>query len=155
MRDRRDTMIGATGLALIAAIAAAAAALWPARQEASLEAPTRADASGPPRVAVTDIRLGRAVGLDKRVADPADTFARQDTVYASVVTEGQAEHVQLTARFTRAGAVLAEVSQGIAPTGTAVSEFNVWKPRGLPAGEYELEVLVDGVAAGTRRFTVR
>jgi hypothetical protein len=36
-----------------------------------------------------------------------------------------------------------------------VSEFNVWKPGGLPPGEYEIEILVDGAAAGTRRFTVR
>ena len=147
-------MIGAAALALIAALAAAAA-LWPARREAALEAPARADASGPPRLAVMDIRLGRAVGLDKRIADETDTFAPHDTVYASVVTEGEADHVKLTARFTRAGAVLAEVSQGIAPTGGAVSEFNVWKPGGLPPGDYQVELLVDGAAAGARRFTVR
>jgi HAMP domain-containing protein len=154
MRERRHTMIGAAGLALVAAIAAAAA-LWPARRDAALEAPARADASGPPRLAVTDIQLGRAVTLDKRVADPTDSFAADDTVYASVVTEGRAEHVRLTARFSRAGTVVAEVSQGIAPTGRAVSEFNIWKPGGLPPGEYEIEILVDGAAAGTRRFTVR
>ena len=147
-------MIGAAALALIAAMGAAAA-LWRGPEPSAIDAPARADVSGPPRLAVTEVQLGRAIGLDKRIAAPAESFGPEDTVYASVVTEGQAEHVQLTARFSREGTVLAEVSQGVAPRGTAVSEFNVWKPGGLPPGEYEVEILVDGVPAGARRFTVR
>ena len=147
-------MIGAAGLALIAAIGAAAA-LWPARRPAPLDAPARADVSGPSRVSVTDIRLGRVIGLDKRIAEATESFGRDETVYASVVTEGDAEHVRLTARFSRGDALVAEVSQAIAPKGSAVSEFNIAKPGGLAPGDYQVEVLVDGAAAGTRRFTVR
>ena len=147
-------MIGAAGVALIVALGAGAA-LWPARESGTIEAPARADASGPPKLAVSEIRLGRAIGLDKRIAQAAESFAADDTVYASVATEGSAEHVSLTARFTREDDVVAEVSQGIAPEGSAVSEFNIWKPGGLAPGDYEVEILVDGVPAGARRFTVR
>jgi hypothetical protein len=154
MRRRRHTRIGVTGLALMAVLAAVAA-LWPRRPSGEVERPARADVPGPPAVAVADVQLGRSVGLDKRIVDPAGAFASDDTIYASVVTEGEAAHVQLTARWTHGGRVVAEVSQGIAPAGTAVSEFNVWKPRGWPAGEYEVQVLVDDVPAAARSFTVR
>jgi hypothetical protein len=154
MRERHETMIGAAAVTLIVALGVGAA-LWPGRDRPAIEAPARADASGPPRLAVAEIQLGRAIGLDKRIAAPADRFAPEDTVYVSVLTEGHAEHVSLTARFRRAEELVAEVSQGIAPEGTAVSEFNIWKPGGLPPGEYAVEILVDDVPAGARSFTVR
>ena len=154
MRERHETMIGAAAVTLIVALGAGAA-LWPARDRPALEAPARADVSGPPRLAVADIRLGGAIGLDKRVAAPADSFAPEDTVYVSVLTEGSADHVSLAARFKRGDHLVAEVSQGIAPEGTAVSEFNIWKPGGLPPGDYVVEILVDDVPAGARSFTVR
>jgi hypothetical protein len=154
MRARRHTIAGA---ALVAAVAvlAALAALLPARPPARLDHPAQASAPGPAPVAVANIELGRAVRLDKRISDPAEAFSPDDTIYASVVTKGEADYVRLTARWRRDARVLAEVSQGIAPAGTAVSEFNVSKPRGWPRGEYEVEILVDGIPAGTRRFAVR
>jgi len=145
--------IGAAGLALVAALAAVAA-LWPARRPETIEH-ARAHGPGAGAIAVSDIVLGHAVGLDKRISDPADAFSPDDTIYVSVATEGAAELARLTARFFHEGRLLAEVSQGIAPRGTAVSEFNVWKPRGWPRGEYEVQILVDGVPAGARRFPVR
>lgn len=153
MRGRPHTAIGVAGLALMAVLAAVAA-MWPRRPPGEIEGPARADVSGTPAVAVADVQLGRSVGLDKRIVDPADAFASDDAIYASVVTEGAAEHVRLTARWSHGGRVVAEVSQGIAPVGTAVSEFNVWKPRGWPAGEYEVQILVDQVPAAARSFTV-
>jgi hypothetical protein len=154
MRERRNTVIGAAALTLAAALAAVAA-LWPSRRPPALEPPARADAPGAARITVTAITLGRAIALDKRVTAPSEVFAADDTVYASVVTEGEAERVQLTARFRRGQAVVADVSQGIAPKGTATSEFNIWKPGGLAPGDYTVEILVDGVAAGARPFVVR
>jgi HAMP domain-containing protein len=154
MRGPRRTVIGAASLAG-AAVVAALAALWLPRPAGPLEPPAQADATGPPAIAVADVQLGRAVRLDKRIASAADAFSPADTIYASVVTEGEADHVRLTARFSREGHVVAEVSQGIAPVGTAVSEFNVRKPRGFAPGAYEVEILVDGVPAGGRPFTVR
>jgi len=145
-------MIGAAGLALAAALAAVAA-LWPARGPESSER-ARADGPGTPALTVSDIQLGRAVGLDKRISDPADAFSADETIYVSVATVG-AGHARLTARWMQGGRLLAEVSQGIEPGGAAVSEFNAWKPSGWPRGEYEVQILVDGVPAGARRFPVR
>jgi len=151
--DRRQ-VAGVAGVAL-AAVLAGAAALWTRPPAAPGEDPAHADASGPLAVEVKDLQLGRAVGLDKRITEPADAFAPADTIYASVVTEGQKDYVRLTSRWKHDGKVVAEFSQGIEPTGTAASEFNVSRPRGWVPGEYEVEILVDGVPAGGRRFTVR
>lgn len=114
MRGRHHTAIGGAGLALMAVLAAVAA-MWPRRPPAEIAGPARADVSGTPAVAVADVQLGRSVGLDKRIADPADAFGSDDAIYASVVTEGAAEHVRLTARWSHDGRVVAEVSQAIGP----------------------------------------
>lgn len=154
MRGPHRNLIGAAGLSLMAVLLGAAA-LWPRRPAPEIEGPARADASGPLAVAVADVQLGRSVGLDKRITEPADVFAPADTVYASVVTEGQAEHVRLTTRWRHGDRVEAEVSQGIAPAGRAVSEFNVSRPRGWAPGDYEVQILVNDVPAAARRFAVR
>jgi hypothetical protein len=48
-----------------------------------------------------------------------------------------------------------EETQTIAPTGPATSEFHISKPDGWPAGEYQVEILVDDKPAGTKTFTVK
>lgn len=118
----------------------------------SLSPPARA-AEG--ALKVTDIQLGRAVGRDKRVLSPTDSFSAQDTIYASVVTEGTSERTSLKARWVGQAVPLAETAQAIAPTGLAVSEFHVWKPQGWPPGDYRVEIFVNDVPAGSRAFSVR
>ena len=111
-----------------------------------------APAQAPVRVASVD--LGREVDLDKRVRAPQEKFAPGDTIYASVLTEGDAPVVALTARWRKDGQLLDETTQMIAPEGETASEFHVWKPQGWPSGEYEVEILVDGTSSVRRRFSV-
>jgi hypothetical protein len=132
-------------LALVAALVALAAC-----SRGRAESRTAATAS----VQVAAIDIGRAVGLDKRVAEPARSFAPGDTIYASVATEGKAPLVSLTARWRHAGATFHEETQMIAPDGAAQSEFHVSKPDGWSAGSYEVEILVDGIPSGRRDFSV-
>jgi hypothetical protein len=126
------------------------------------ESPAPPPPGGPPAtvapaasVRVTDISVGRAIGPDKRVTQTVSTFAPSDTIYASVATEGASTSATLTARWTYGdGQAVDETSQTIAPTGPAVTEFHLSKPDGWPKGNYQVEILVNGVSAGTRRFTV-
>ena len=107
-------------------------------------------------VTVGDIQLGRTVAPDRRVAQPGDSFAPGDMIYASVVTEGTAPSAQLKAKWTRGGSeVVAESSLDIAPSGTTVSEFHISKADGLPRGAYQVEVFLDEVSAGKRSFSVQ
>ena len=107
-------------------------------------------------VKVTDIDVGRSLAADKTIAEKADTFRPADTFYLSVKTDGSGPSATLTARWTyEDGQVVDESTQSIAPTGGAsATEFHLAKPDGWPAGEYRVEVLLNGASAGTREFKV-
>jgi len=106
-------------------------------------------------VRITDVDLGRAVGLDKRVTDKTDSFTPSETIYVSVRTEGSAPTATLKARWTyEGGQLVQESSRTIAPTGTAVTEFHVAKPDGWPKGSYKVEVFLNGNSVETESFKV-
>jgi uncharacterized protein YfaS (alpha-2-macroglobulin family) len=109
-------------------------------------------------VRVTDVNLGTALGPDNRIAagTGTDTFRPTDTVYASVATEGTARTSTLTARWTyEDGQVVDETTQTISPAGAAVTEFHISMPEGLPAGRYQLELLLNGQSVERRSFTIQ
>ena len=106
-------------------------------------------------IRVTDVALGTEVGLDKKVPHPTDVFRPGDTIHVSVVTEGTSSDTLLTARWLREGRALGETAQSIAPRGSATSEFHVSRPGGFEAGEYEVEILVEGKSVQRRRFAVK
>lgn len=134
------------------------------REEAAPPTPPaaapQAAPAAPPAAAeafrVSRIDLGNAVDGEKRVAAPSTVFAPGDTIYASVVTEGEAPSVTLVARWTfEDGQLVSEDSQTIAPSGPAATEFHIAKPDGWPTGRYQVEVVADGQPAGARTFEVR
>lgn len=121
------------------------------------EAPKPA-AAPPAGVSVSAITLGNAIGADKKVTAPGDSFAKSDTIYAAVETQG-AGTATLAAKWTyHKGDKVADVSaseQTIMPSGPAVSEFHISKPDGWPQGDYQVEVLLNGASAGVKKFTVK
>ena len=128
------------------------------------EAPTPASNSAPTTTAapagvtVGAITLGNALGANKKVTSAADSFAKKDTIYASVDTTG-AGTAALKAKWTyqKAGkeALVKEDTQTISPSGPATSEFHVSKPDGWPTGDYRVEVFVADKSAGTKAFSVK
>jgi hypothetical protein len=106
-------------------------------------------------VRVSHIDLGRSLAADKTIDSSIDSFKPNDTIYASIATEGSAPTTTLKARWTyQDGQIVNESTQTIAPTGDARTEFHVSKPDGWPAGKYKLEVLVNGASAATKDFEV-
>jgi hypothetical protein len=107
-------------------------------------------------VKVTDVTLGRAVGGDKAITDKTDNFNPNDTIYASVATEGSAATTTLRARWTyQDGQVVGDASHTIAPNNRERTEFHISKPDGWPAGNYQLELFVDGRSVETKKFEVK
>ncbi|MFL6196117.1 MAG: hypothetical protein ACJ75H_18200 [Thermoanaerobaculia bacterium] len=106
---------------------------------------------------VTTVDLGKAVGADKKISEPATTFGPKDTIYASVATEGAAPSAVLKARWTfgDAAQLVKEEEITITPTGPANSEFHISKASGWPAGKYKVEILADGASAATKDFEVQ
>jgi hypothetical protein len=111
----------------------------------------------PPPFRVVRMDLGKAVGVDKQVATPTDTFGTKDTIYLSVVSDGVAPAEVLRAKWTF-GPKAIPVNEGtetIASLGPKATEFHIAKPSGWPPGQYTVELFVNDQSAGTKQFTVK
>jgi hypothetical protein len=101
---------------------------------------------------VTMVDLGNAIGADNRVTAPSTTFAKGDTIHASVASDGAAGN--LTAKWTFGDQVVDTQDKAVA-AGPQVTEFSVSKPDGWPLGKYKLEVSSNGTVVQTREFEVK
>ena len=109
----------------------------------------------PAALRVSSIETGKGINADKTLRDDDRDFGVRDTVYVSVKTEG-AGTGKLSAKFTfQDGQTVEESTQDIAPTGDAVHEFHMQKATAWPKGDYKVEVMLDGVSAGTKDFTIK
>jgi hypothetical protein len=107
-------------------------------------------------VRVTDVSVGRAIGGDKAITDVTDTFKPNDTIYASVATDGSALSATVRAKWTfEDGQVVNDSSRTLTPSKPERTEFHISKPDGWPAGKYKVEVFLNDQAAGTKNFAVR
>ena len=142
---------------LVAALLACGSSEAPAPAPAApATPPVSAPAPAAPALQVGAIELGRAVAADGRVTAPASTFAPTDTIYVSVLTEGQTPGATLTARWTyEDGQLVSEGRETLATAGKSTTEFHIAKPDGWPAGRYRVEIALNGRAAGSRDFEVR
>jgi hypothetical protein len=112
--------------------------------------------AGTTAVKITDVSLGRAIGGDKAISDSTDNFKPNDTIYASVLTDGSAPSATLRAKWTfEDGQTVEESTQTIAPSGRARTEFHISKPNGWPAGKYKVEVFLNDQSSGTKTFDVK
>ena len=130
----------------------------PSRPPAPPAPPPQAAAPQPTQPAqfrVVSVDLGKAIGADKKVAQPATSFAPNDTIFAVVSSDGSAPSVALKARWTfQDGQLVDETAQTIAPTGPAATEFHIAKPSGWPAGKYKVEISANGAAVAVKEFAV-
>jgi hypothetical protein len=107
-------------------------------------------------VQVTDVKLGRALGADKRLTDETDEFRPADVIYAVVETRGSAPNTALQVRWTyQDGQVVDESSRNISASGEDVTEFHIAKPSGWPTGKYTVQVLLNGAPVESKEFEVK
>jgi hypothetical protein len=148
MRSRRKEMLS-TVVVVVSALALLGCSGSAARPPATQSALT-----------VADIDVGRSVATDKTIADKTDTFRPGDTFYVAVKTVGSAPTATLVAHWSYGdGQRINEATQTIAPSGPAVTEFHVSRPNGpgdgWPTGDYKVEIVLNGVSAGTESFKVQ
>jgi len=117
-----------------------------------------APAPAPAGVMVSSLTTGSAVSADNKVSVATETFAKTDTMYVSVDTTGSGT-ANLAAKWTyhkgQNVAVVKEDSMTLNASGPATHEFHVSKPDGWPAGDYEVEVMLDGQSAGSKKLAVK
>jgi hypothetical protein len=122
---------------------------------ASAPAAAPPPAAAPTGIRIAEVQMARMVGEDMRATEPTTTFAPADAIYAVVLTEGTGAGT-IGARWTY-GAEREPVYQeehAIEPTGPGVHNFRITKPDGFPAGDYQVEVVLDGAVVQTRQFKV-
>lgn len=132
------------------------AASEPATTPPPAEAPvpeTPAPAPAPATtMTVASVDLGSAIGADNRVSTPMTSFAKTDTIHASVATDGPGGN--LTAKWTM-GDKIVDTQDKVVAAGPQVTEFSVSKPDGWPVGHYTLQVMQGGNVVQTREFDVK
>ena len=105
---------------------------------------------------VTDLKVGRSIGADKRLTDETGDFRPTDVIYAVVETKGTDPNAALVARWTfEDGQVVEESTRNIAAAGEDVTEFHISKPGGWPKGKYKVEVLLNGQPVESEGFEVK
>jgi hypothetical protein len=124
-------------------------------------APAPSPAPAPAATAsVTGVLLGNAPDASGQVLSDATEFAATDAITASVstTTSDPAATVPgtLTAKWLyQDGQLVSEQSRAVSFTGPGVTNFQISKPDGWPAGKYTLEVSLDGTKVQTREITVK
>ena len=129
----------------------------PAPTPAPTPAPAPAPAPAAP-ASVTGVLLGNAPDASGQVLSDATEFAATDAITASVSTTTSDPAVTvpgtLTAKWIyQDGQLVSEQSRAVSFTGPGVTNFQISKPDGWPAGKYTLEVSLDGTKVQTREIT--
>jgi hypothetical protein len=92
----------------------------------------------------------------KAITDRTDTFKPNDTIYASVATDGSAPSATIRAKWSfETGQLVDESTRTIAPNNRERTEFHISKPDGWPPGKYKLEVFLNDQLTETKNFDVR
>jgi hypothetical protein len=102
---------------------------------------------------VTTIQTGKSLNSDNSIATHAATFRPKDVMYVSVLTSARGSGT-IVVRWRYSGRVIHEVSKEVSYNDQAATDFRFQAADGFPAGEYTIEVAVDGKDAGTRSVRV-
>jgi hypothetical protein len=157
MRFYRTTALVLTGCLALAGCKKKEEVPPPPPEVSTAPTTTETTPAAPAGVTVSSIDLGKAVGADHKISEPATTFGPQDTVYVAVSTTGTAASSAIKARWTYGdnAKLVKEDTVTIQPTGNDVTDLSVSNPKGWPAGKYKVEITVDGTSAGTKDFEVQ
>ncbi len=155
-----------TRIAAAALVAALALAGCKKQEEAAAPPPVVATPPQPASVpmattvAISGVDLGNAVGTDMKVTVPSASFHPKDTIIAAVstFTSDSATTVagKLGAKWTyQDGQVVNTESKELDFLGSGVTDFQIAKPDGWPAGKYKVEISLDGNVVQSKDFEVK
>lgn len=106
-------------------------------------------------VSFNALELGSTVDANNRILATGTSFAPKDTVYASVETGGSG-NATLAAKWSyQDGTVVHEDSKLLDTKGPQITAFMTSKPSGLPAGDYKVEISLNGTAVANKDFSVK
>jgi hypothetical protein len=107
---------------------------------------------------IVNVDMGKHLQADKDVSDDTDTFAKGDSVYASVLTSGiepEGQKSNIVGRWSFPdGTNVDQKAEGVTE-GSNRLVFFLTRPNGLAAGRYTFRVLVDDREVRSKEFTVQ
>lgn len=106
-------------------------------------------------VTFSSTELGSAVDANHKVQASSAMFSPKDTIYASVDTMGKG-NATLAAKWTyQDGQVVHEDSKKLDAMGPETTAFMISKPGGFPAGDYKVEISLDGQSVASKDFSIK
>jgi hypothetical protein len=158
-------MTGVTRSAAFATIVAAALGCNPEQRDRLDSAAGVAEAGASSAAAraqtlltIVNVDMGKRLEADRDVSGDTDTFAKGDTVYASVLTSGvepEGQRSNIVGRWSFPdGTTHDERAQGV-DAGSNRLVFFLTRPNGLAAGKYTFRVLVNDREVRSKEFTVQ
>ena len=103
---------------------------------------------------VSGLQLGRSRNADNSVGGHTTQFRPDQTIYASVVTDGPGSGT-IAARWIYAGRLVSEERKDVSYNREAYTEFHIQNSGGFPPGDYRVEILLDGTEVASRDFRVQ
>ena len=99
------------------------------------------------------LQLGSRLNGDNTVATHTTRFKPDDRIYAAVLT-GETGSSTIAARWSYNGQMVSETERKVSYKGQAATAFEFKSASGFPAGDYKVDILVDGQPAASRDFRV-
>jgi hypothetical protein len=115
----------------------------------------RKASGGESAISIMDFDVGRSINADNTISDKTATFSPSDVIYVSVGTRGTGTG-ELRARWVMGeNEEIASDSRAVSHGAPTHTTFQLSRPNGLRAGEYRVEITLNGVSAGHKKFTVQ
>jgi len=99
------------------------------------------------------IQTGKSLNSDNSVGTLTTRFKPDDTLFVSVLTKGPGAG-KIGVKWTYSGRLVSEDTRDVAYRDNAATEFHIKNSGGFPAGDYGVEVLIDGKSVATRPLKV-
>ncbi|MBT2144291.1 MULTISPECIES: hypothetical protein [unclassified Rhodanobacter] len=133
---------------------AAATAPAPAAPAPASTAPMAMN-NAPAGVTFSSVELGSTVDANNKILASGTSFAPKDSIYASVDTSGSG-NATLAAKWTyQDGQVVHEDSKALNAMGPETTAFMISKPGGFPAGNYKVDISLNGNQVASKDFSVK
>ena len=104
-------------------------------------------------LSLANIQVGRSLNPDRSIASITTLFKPSETIYVSVQTT-EAGSGTVGVKWLFGTQVIDEPSKPVSYDGPASTEFHMQNSGGFPAGDYSVEIFLDGQSVGKRVFKV-
>ena len=106
-----------------------------------------------PALSLANIQVGRSLNPDRSIASITTLFKPAETIYVSVQTV-EAGSGAVGVKWMFGTQVIDEPTKQVSYDGPASTEFHMQNSGGFPAGDYSVEIFLDGQSVGKRAFKV-